>query len=90
MSGKPRFQLNAQVSVETPILSQNPKSMSLKPVNSHQNLPPNHQAIAQTLARDALRTVWDLAARIVTTATLFGVFESVRIVENFWINILFV
>ena len=37
------------------------------------------QAIAQTLARDALRTVWDLAARIVTTATLFGVFESVRI-----------
>ena len=38
------------------------------------------QAIAQTLVRDALRTVWDLAARIVTTATLFGVFDSVRIV----------
>ena len=36
------------------------------------------QAIAQTLARDALRTVWDLAARIITTATLFGVFESVE------------
>ena len=88
MSGKPRFQLNAQVSVEMPITSQNPKSMSLKPVNSHQNLLPCNQAIAQTLARDALRTVWDLAARIVTTATLFGVFESVRIVISLRINIL--
>ena len=44
----------------------------------HENMISRFQAIAQTLARDALRTVWDLAARIITTATLFGVFESVE------------
>ena len=44
----------------------------------HENIISRFQAIAQTLARDALRTVWDLAARIITTATLFGVFESVE------------
>ena len=48
----------------------------------HENMISCFQAIAQTLARDALRTVWDLAARIITTATLFGVFESVKKINH--------
>lgn len=35
------------------------------------------QAIFTTVARSTLKLVWELAARVITTAFLFGVFESV-------------
>ena len=41
----------------------------------------NLQAIFTTIARSTLSLVWELAARAVTTAFLFGVFESVRTVS---------